>query len=536
MDVTTRSFRSGPAQAPPENSERPPLAVENAELGQYCLFREICLFRGIVTSVAEVIFVTDAVAVGDRSLLYVNPAYEKVWGRTSESLHERPCSWMDAVVPEDRGRIIAAREGMYAGGFFDEEFCIEKPDGATRCIHARGFPIESPRGAISRVALIAEDVTDRKAAEDRRRKIDRRWRDMVEAAREGIVVADPDWRLTFVNAGMANMLGYTPDEVVGHHMVDFLEEEGQAILRDRMGRRVDGGAEQDDLKLRSRDGRVVWTIINSTPFNDPDGRFGGVLATITNVTKRKRAEEALQQAHDDLERRIEERTAELRMNNEALRVMTSRLSLAEEQERRRIASDLHDTILQTLALCKIKLGELGVNVSSGGDGRLLEEVRGLADQLICDMRDIVSELSPPLLYELGFEPAIERLLERLEEQRGIATQFQDDGLPKQLEDHVRVILFQAVRELLVNVAKHANARQVLLRVSRDKRSIWIVLEDDGVGFDTSRVGFHQPGLSGFGLINIRERLHVYGGTLDVRSTVGCGTRITLTTPLMSGGG
>ena len=218
---------------------------------------------------------------------------------------------------------------------------------------------------------------------------------------------------------------------------------------------------------------------------------------------------------------------------EQLRFLASELSLAEERERRRIAAVLHDLIGQTLAVCKIRLGTLRESVLSTDLAIHIDEVRELVDQVIQDTRSLTSELSPYILYELGLEAAVESLAKQIQEQYSILPNFEDDGQPKPLDDGVRVVLFQAVRELLVNAAKHAQVHSVKVSISRRDGNIRISVEDNGVGFDASDISLRVCRSNGFGLFNIRERLRHLGGSLEVRSELGHGTMVVLTAPLKS---
>jgi len=214
-----------------------------------------------------------------------------------------------------------------------------------------------------------------------------------------------------------------------------------------------------------------------------------------------------------------------------LQSLASELSLAEERERRRIARDLHDRIGQTLAICKIKLGALRASASSTGLAGPLDEIHELIDEIIQETRSLTFEVSSPILYELGLEAAVEWLVEQIQEQYGLLSHFEDDRQPKPLDDDVRVLLFQAVRELLTNVAKHAQAHNVKVSLRRENSNIKITVEDDGNGFDTSDVVSHWSRAEGFGLFSIRERLGHLGGCLEVESEPGHGTWATLAAPL-----
>ena len=270
------------------------------------------------------------------------------------------------------------------------------------------------------------------------------------------------------------------------------------------------------------------------------------------VAERNRTEKELQEARDELEVRVEQRTAELARANEELRneigerkkteekllsyqnqlrSLASELSLAEERLRRRIATDVHDHIGQNLAISKIKLDSLAEAISSSELSGALEEIRDLVAQTIESARSLTFKLSPPVLYELGFEPAMEWLVRETRQRHGLSTEFTDDRQSKPLDNNIRVLLFQAVRELLVNVVKHAQARNVTVSTRRLGDEICVSVEDDGVGFNISEAGSHEYRTEGFGLFSIRERLGHIGGHLDVESRDGKGTRVTLTAPI-----
>jgi len=214
---------------------------------------------------------------------------------------------------------------------------------------------------------------------------------------------------------------------------------------------------------------------------------------------------------------------------EELRYLASQVSLSEERERRRIAVSLHDRVGHILAIAKFKLEDLRESVPADA----LDEIIQLIDQTIKDTRSLTFELSPPVLHELGFEAALEWLTKQAREQHPITTEFIDDGLSKPLGEDMRVVLFQAVRELLVNVTKHAHAKTVKVNARRSGDTIQIHVEDDGVGFDPFEVASHRGKEGGFGLFNINERLGYLNGRMEISSMPGSGTRVTLTAPLKS---
>jgi signal transduction histidine kinase len=164
----------------------------------------------------------------------------------------------------------------------------------------------------------------------------------------------------------------------------------------------------------------------------------------------------------------------------------------------------------------------------------LREARDLVAQSILDMRTLLFDLSPAALYELGLEPAVECLLDRIQAAHRLATRFRTDNRPKPMTSDVRFVLFRGVREVLQNVVKHAQARSVGVSVGRDGETVLVEVQDDGVGFDAEKtLSIHDAG-RGFGLFDVRERIDYLGGSLTIQSKPGKGTTATLRAPLVPG--
>ncbi len=241
---------------------------------------------------------------------------------------------------------------------------------------------------------------------------------------------------------------------------------------------------------------------------------GEIVILYADITERKQAEQKL------LDYQVQ------------LKSLASQLSLAEERERRHIAIELHDRISQSLVIAKVKLEALCGSTFSEETAIHLKEIRNLLDQTIQNTRSLTFDLSSPILYELGFEAAVaEWLTEQIQGKHGIATEFEDDGQSKPLDESVRVLLFRDVRELLINVIKHAQARKVKVSVRKHGEKVCVTVEDNGVGFDPGRIATMPTKTGGFGLFSIRERLEQVGGQLVVESKSGGGSKVTMTAPI-----
>jgi len=219
-----------------------------------------------------------------------------------------------------------------------------------------------------------------------------------------------------------------------------------------------------------------------------------------------------------------------------LKSLASQLSLSEEYERRRIATELHDRISQELVISKVKLEALRESAASGHFAEDLGEITGSLDRVIQNTRSLTFDLSSPILHELGFEAAVEEwLAEQIHGSHGITAEFHSDRQPKPLGDNVSILLFRDVRELLINVVKHSRADTVTVSSRKVGNQVHVSVEDNGVGFNLSEVASVAAETGGFGLFSIRERLEQIGGRLEIASEPGRGTTVTIIAPLKQGG-
>jgi len=216
---------------------------------------------------------------------------------------------------------------------------------------------------------------------------------------------------------------------------------------------------------------------------------------------------------------------------EELRSLATELALSEERERRRIAQALHDRIGQVLALINIKVGALLGSASSRDLAKTLRDIRKLVSESVAETRSLTFDLSPPILYELGFEAALEWLAERIQQLYGVEVEILccDKEMPLSVE--WRVTLFTAIRELLVNVGKHAKSQTARVSLKNKKGKIVVSVEDSGIGMDPANRMSGKAGADGFGLFSIRERLGFMGGHVELSSKPGQGTCVTLIVPV-----
>jgi len=363
-------------------------------------------------------------------------------------------------------------------------------------------------------ARLVQELKRRQQVEEMLRRGAERYKNLFENSPLGIYRTDPRGRILMANPTLIRMMGYSSFAEFGAVRSYRKSCEPTYLsrkIRDRLER--EGRVRGFEAQWKMRDGTRMHVRENARAIRDAAGRTLYYEGTVEDISERKQAEERLNQYQRQL------------------RSLASELSLAEERERRRISNLLHDHIGQLLATAKMRLGWIESAVKDESIEREIDEIRDHIGQAIQFGRSLTFELSPPILYDLGLEAALEWLAEQVESQNGIHREFESDGFEKPIRDEIRVLLFTAVRELLANVVKHAGATRVKVTVRRVDESISIHVADDGRGFNASKRSYHIAEARGFGLFSIRERLQSLGGHMDVRSQVGRGARIILVAPL-----
>jgi signal transduction histidine kinase len=232
---------------------------------------------------------------------------------------------------------------------------------------------------------------------------------------------------------------------------------------------------------------------------------------------------------DDKNQRLVDQQEDIRRYQEKLRRLALEATMAEERERRRLATDLHDGICQSLAVAQVKLTAVREAVPDAPRAALDGAVALLA-QAVADSRTLIFDLSPPILYDLGLGPALSYLAESFEKRHGLRIQLRDDGTETPLDEATAVVVFRSARELLMNVVKHAKvaSASVTLRWSFDHLALEV--EDGGAGFDPQDPG-GRAATEGFGLFSVREQIQGMGGAVNVVAAPHQGTRVSLRLPL-----
>jgi PAS domain S-box-containing protein len=353
-------------------------------------------------------------------------------------------------------------------------------------------------------------ISELTAAGAELRESERRYRNLYDEIPLIYFTTDREGVILSVNAHGARELRYEPDELVQRSILDLLVEEDRPEVETKL--RAFAANPRSPMSWEARklrkDRTTLWASDTIQASRQADGRLEFMVIS-EDITERKLSE---QQILDYQER---------------LKSLASAVVLAEERERRRIGAGLHDDVGQTLAIVKIKLGELRGSAAESGSAQKLEEIRDLLDQAIRSTRTLTFELSSPVLYELGLAAALQELGERMERRGGIRFHFRADRW-RDPGAELAIVLYWSVRELLFNVVKHARASHVRMAIDASSDQVRIVIEDDGVGIAAAGQVFDDSG--GFGLFTVREQLIHAGGRMEIDSSPGEGTRVRLFAP------
>ncbi len=430
--------------------------------------------------------------------LRVNRAWEELWGVTLDQIPEYnvlqdPQLVQKGIMPYiERG--FAGKATAVPTVRYEPEASIPSvSDVAHRWVRAFIYPVRDADEVIQEVVLIHEDITDQREAEEERRRAEEKYRSIFENAIEGIFQSTVDGRFLTANPAMARMLGYeSPEELLGaiSDITDQLYvEPGRREEFYRLALR-DGFVSGFEIQMRRKDGNLVWISANARAIYDEGGGLSGYEGTVENITERKRAEEALREIR--------------------------------EAERRRIARELHDVVLQDLTYA-LQSMQVIQRMPEGVDraGETEQQVEALK-RAVGGLRDAIYDLRLESVGERPLVSAVESIVE-LNRQIGGGCQFElvvEEGFPAKISGPAGVEVVRVVQEALANVRRHSGARRAVVTLGMVNGEVLVEIEDDGRGFgpETSY---------GMGLTGMRERVLVLGGELEVEGREGVGTRVSL---------
>ena len=358
------------------------------------------------------------------------------------------------------------------------------------------------------VVELEERIAERKRAEIALRESEERYRELFENAKDAIYVHDLEGTYLSINRAAEKLSGYSREEIIGHNFNEFVAPEHVRYVRDSYWKKLAKRGETTyEIDVIAKDGRRVPVEVSSRAIYEK-GVLVGVQGMVRDITERKLAQDALQ-------------------------MFSRQLIEAQEDERRRIARELHDQIGQILTAVKMNLHTVQQFCQGSEAGPYVKDNIEAVDEALRLVRDLSVDLRPPILDDLGLTTALRWYVDRYTKRTGLSVDVLID-LPDENERFSRDIetaCFRIAQEALTNVVRHAKAMHVVVRLSRDADALLLTVKDDGVGFDVERLRKRAPRVATLGLISMQERAHAAGGTIDVDSAPASGTEIRFSLPL-----
>lgn len=440
----------------------------------------------------------------------VNPAWKDKLGWTDEELMSRP--WIDFIHPDDVERSLKRNELLIEGEASLSFVHRFKKKGDGYCYLSWNV---IPLNEENLIFGIGRDITRQTLAEKELGETKNLLEKTINNLHEAVFVINPENRsVILANEVASELFGYKRKELIGMNTADLhvnnemyknFAEKSDPQLNQR-------GLFQIEYKMKRKNGEVFETENTVTAIQDKKGWRQGVVSVVRDITARKNAERQLEKYQ------------------ESLKQLTIELSLSEEKQRKEIASNIHDHLSQSLVVSKMNLKEMLSGSKDDHFRTQIEITYKLITEALNNSRKITYDLSPPVLYELGIIETMHWLTEKIASENKIRTSFHSEFDEIKLPDSELILLFRIIQELMYNSVKHANANKISINFFKSGKDLHIVLEDDGKGFNTSKLSDNSK-RNGFGIFAVKERIKNLSGTFSIKSAPGKGCRSEIFIPL-----
>ncbi|MFL5992565.1 MAG: PAS domain S-box protein [Rubrobacteraceae bacterium] len=497
-----RRYERADLEMAEELARRAALAVDNARLYDEAQ-KEISerkkaetRFRTLVEQIPAVTYIQEPIESDNpKAVTYMSPQYETMLGypREAEIIDEE--HWLRTLHPEDRERVLAEEVRTDESGEpFKIEYRVIAADDRVVWVRDHAVLMRDKEGQPLYWLGVQFDVSEQKRVEAALRQSEELYRTVVEQAAENIFLVDMETkRVLEANAAMRHSLGYAPEELEDLTLYDIVAHDRQSVDQNTQRILEEGQRYLGERRYRRKDGSLVDVEVSASAIYYDGGEAMSIVAH--DITERKKAEEALDEAR--------------------------------EAERNRIARDLHDDILQDIvyALQEIQVAQI---TSENGGSEALEEAADALRRSVEGLRDAIFELRLKQTLGRSFVSSLENLMDL--NRRMARSQYEldlvvEDGFPRHFPERTGREIVRIIQEALTNARRHARPRRVLVRLWRDGDLARVEVADDGRGFDTDRSGI------GVGQQSMRYRALELGGELTVESTPGGGTRVCFEVPV-----
>ncbi len=387
------------------------------------------------------------------------------------------------------------------------------------------YPILDESGKVASVAIYARDITEQRRVTEALRASEEQYRKLTEASHDMIFIIDRQDRIEYINSFGANLLGHEAQEMIGQPRARFFPSETSGKQEPSIKWVLRTGEALSAESINAFQKQTIWLNTWMVPLKDASGQITSVLGVSRDITGRKRVEEDLREARNQLDERVLARTRELLATQEKLRILTAQTIAAQEGERRAISRELHDEAGQALITLKYGLAAIQSELPETETiwRRRLSDSMTIIDQTMTHIRALAHSLRPPVLEVGGIDLSLQDYCQELSKRTQIPIYYQGEDIPG-LPDEIGISLYRFVQEALTNILKHAHATEVKVRLQLRKGEITLSVSDNGRGMkDVTQTG-------GLGLLGINERLNLLGGRLEIKSQKGRGSRLVARVP------
>ena len=457
-------------------------------------------WRSVVDGAPNAMVVVD----GDGKITLVNARVEAVFRYHRSQLLGQPA---EMLIPESSRRRFEELRQRYMArpsqSSLGEGYKIlgRRSNGSQISLEIGLSPIRTPEGQFVLASMI--DITERVAAEESLRESEQRMSLAADAAHLGMWVWNAPDTYMWASEKWRAINGYASDEDIRYDaLVERVHREDRAAAEQAIADAINTqGAFHLELRIVLPDGTVRWLNKSGRVEQLPNNGPLRVLGITIDITARKQSEEA------------------------ALEV-SGKLITAQEDERKRIARDLHDDLNQRLALLSVETDLLGRMENNAPAQALIKDIAARVRDLSSEVHKLSYQLHPAKLDQLGLVSATRSFCQELHKQCGVAVEFRHDYVPRDLDRDVALCLYRIVQESLQNMVKHSQATQAQVHLKREAEGLWLVVHDNGQGFDTEMANHH----AGLGLVSMRERVRLLHGQITIHSAPGLGTRVEVRIP------
>ena len=474
----------------------------------------------------------------DKGCIFFNQRWLDFTGRTMAQ--EVGNGWAEGVHPEDFDRCLEIYRTCFDRRTeFEMEYRLRRRDGLYRWVFDKGIPLFGSDSDFTGYIGSCIDISERKQAEEKLWAAQEQLRLVTDNMAAAVSRCSRDFRYVWVSPVYAQWFNRTREEMAGRPIQEIIGPESYAAILPYMERVLSGEKVEYEAMVKFQAQGWRWVQSTYVPTYDGSGAVDGWVAVVTEITERKLMETKLRRAHEELELRVQERTRELHESNLALQGEILRRKEVEEErqrllrhivqtqedERRRISHELHDHFGQQLTVLRLGI-EACQEQGSGPSGESLGSLREMIKQLDRQLDFLAWELRPVTLDEFGLAEALANFVEEWSRQFGVSAEFHVIGADdKCLSPETAVNFYRIAQEALNNISKHAQSSHVDVILESRGGQIVLIVEDNGLGFDLEQAAASDATGKRLGLIGMRERARLIGGSLEIESSPGEGTTV-----------